>query len=174
MRRNVELKARLANLQAAREIARTLAGPRQAVLEQVDTYFCCPQGRLKLREIRGTAAELIWYDRPDQQATTLSRFLIAPVNDSVPLRAVLQAAYPVEVEVRKRRELHLWENVRIHLDQVDQLGDFLEFEAVLAEGAEEAPEHHRLAELADAFGLADADRVDVGYRELRLARESGG
>ncbi len=77
--RNVELKARLHNLAAARQIARQLATDAAGVQLQVDTYFVCPHGRMKLREIDGRTAQLIWYERPDLTASKDSDYLIVTV-----------------------------------------------------------------------------------------------
>jgi adenylate cyclase class IV len=66
-RRNLELKARHADLDAARKIVRAIAGVRSGGVEmQVDTYFHVPHGRLKLREINEESATLIFYDRPNR------------------------------------------------------------------------------------------------------------
>ncbi|MGK3856667.1 class IV adenylate cyclase, partial [Enterococcus faecium] len=82
-------------------------------------------GRLKLREIDGQAAVLIWYDRPDHDAARLSKYHLVPVADPAALKAALTDALGVRGEVRKRREIYLWHNVRIHLDEVAGLGSFL-------------------------------------------------
>ncbi len=62
-RKNIELKARCADLGAAREAALVAGARVVGVLNQIDTYFVVPHGRLKLREINGERAELIQYDR---------------------------------------------------------------------------------------------------------------
>src|SRR4026208_2550188 len=124
-RRNLEIKAVCADLAAAREAAQQLAGPPAAILDQIDTYFHVPTGRLKLREINNTSAELIYYDRADDPAARTSRDHLAPVVDPAALRALLAAALGIRAVVRRRRELFLYENVRIHLDAVENLGSFI-------------------------------------------------
>jgi len=44
--RNIEIKARLHDLPAARRVAEKLATRRVGVQEQIDTYFRCANGRL--------------------------------------------------------------------------------------------------------------------------------
>ena len=82
------------------------------------------------------------------------------------LKAALTSALGLRGEVRKRRELLLWHNVRIHLDHVDQLGDFVEFEAVVAHTDDEATAHERLQTLAAALAINPADRIAVSYSDL--------
>ena len=73
------------------------------------------------------------------------------------------------VVVRKRRELWLLDNVRIHLDTVDGLGSFLELEAVVDAAHDEARCRARVHELLPAFGVAEADCVRASYSDLLRA-----
>ncbi|MGC4001679.1 MAG: hypothetical protein QM811_00375 [Pirellulales bacterium] len=85
MARNLEWKARLTNLDAALVVAAELATAGPERLEQVDTYFRVPSGRLKLREIRsdtGEWAELIGYRRADEQGFKTSRYELLDVPDA--------------------------------------------------------------------------------------------
>ena len=86
---NVELKARIADLDGAREVARRLCGGLPETLRQVDTYFRCTEGRLKLREIEGQQAQLIAYERSDNLSSRPSDYCIVDVADPAPLRAAL-------------------------------------------------------------------------------------
>jgi predicted adenylyl cyclase CyaB len=166
MRRNMELKVRLADLAAARRVAESLATSRLGLLRQIDTYFTCATGRLKLREIDGHAAELIWYARPDEAAPKGSDYLIVPVADPGALKAALAGALGVRAVVDKRREVYLVDNVRIHLDDVAGLGSFLEFEAVLDPGVSDSQGREQLARLSAAFGLKAGDLLAGSYGDL--------
>jgi adenylate cyclase class IV len=166
-KRNIELKARCGDLASAAEAARALGATFSGVLEQLDTYFHARDGRLKLREIAGQAeAQLIWYARPDSVELRGSDYYVVPVGYPVEARAALSAALGVRGEVRKRRDLWLWQNVRIHLDDVESLGTFVEFEAVLADDRDEGASLERLAILTDALRIRPADRVAVSYGDL--------
>src|SRR5438552_1422251 len=105
LRRNVELKARCADLAAARAAEEEIGAEFAGVLEQRDTYFVAPHGRLKLRECAGRGAELIGYARGDRAAARGSDYRITAVSDADGLRSVLGAALGVRGEVVKRREL---------------------------------------------------------------------
>jgi predicted adenylyl cyclase CyaB len=166
-RRNIELKARCRDLTASADAARKIGAEFAGVMTQVDTYFHVPTGRLKLREINaGERTELIWYARPDAAAFRASDYFVIPIPDAQSMLAMLSAALGVRGKVSKRRDLWLWHNVRIHLDDVKGLGTFIEFEAVISETADEAISHERLAALRNAMQIADDDRVAGSYGDL--------
>src|SRR4051794_40389645 len=118
MKKNIEIKAKCNNLAAARRAAKRVGARRVGGLHQGDTYFHVARGRLKLREIRGAGAEMIWYVRPNRAAARESNYTLVPVEEPGPLKRALAAALGVRSIVRKRRELWIYENVRIHLDEV--------------------------------------------------------
>ena len=166
-KRNLEVKARLADLRATEQIVRTLSGLRGPdVQQQVDTYFHARAGRLKLRQIDGRRGELIWYDRPDEADARTSSYHVLPVSDPGALKAALAHALGVRGEVRKRRRIYLWHNVRIHLDEVESLGSFLEFEAVLAPGDDEPTSRDRLGLLCERLGIRESDHIAGSYSDL--------
>ena len=169
--RNIELKCRCGDLSAARAAALSLSPRDGGTVRQVDTYFPVPHGRLKLREIVGggpiaSRSELIWYDRADAAQSRRSDYRLTPVSHPADLRAALAAALGVRGEVRKTRHLLLWHNVRIHLDAVDGLGSFVEFEAVMSPGETEADGHRRLDDLCRAMSVPPADYLTGSYSDL--------
>lgn len=164
MAENVELKARLPDPAAALSAALGLGAVDHGVLSQRDTYFPAATGRLKLREIDGAPSELIAYRRDDTLDTSLSRYV--RVLAEAELAQALDAALGTRVVVTKTRRLLTYENVRIHLDEVDGLGSFVELEAVLGpDGTAEVGES-RLAHLQRELGIAPDDLVAVGYADL--------
>src|SRR5205085_6726329 len=121
MPRNIEIKARIADLAAARATAIRLGARPYVVEQQVDTYYALDGGRrVKVRRINGGRSELIDYRRPEASGVRASDYTITPLTEDAP------APGPAVVVVRKRREVLLIDNVRVHLDQVDGLGTFLE------------------------------------------------
>lgn len=166
MNRNIELKARCPDLATTREAARSLGARFEAVLHQTDTYFHCAQGRLKLREINGERAELIAYRRDNTPQARQSNYIIIPVPNPTSIRAALESALTLRGQVVKRRELWLWRNVRIHLDEVRDLGSFLELEAVVSEQCDEITSARNLHELREALRVDEADLVSSSYSDL--------
>jgi predicted adenylyl cyclase CyaB len=164
--RNIELKARLADLDAAREVARSIATNELGIQEQTDTYFRCPKGRLKLRQIEHALPQLVWYARPDEEGPAASDYRLVPVTNPETLKAALDSAYGIWCVVRKRREIYLYHNVRIHLDEVEGLGTFLEFEAVLSRDVDDERGQSQVADLRERFSISDTDLLAVSYSDL--------
>jgi predicted adenylyl cyclase CyaB len=160
------LKARLHDMAAAREVAQRLATASLGVQQQTDTYFRCYHGRLKLREISGQLAQLVSYERPDCADAKGSDYQLIDIPDPVALKQSLSSALGIRIVVAKRREIYLVDNVRIHLDEVAGLGEFLEFEAVLSPDRDDAAGHQKLAELQAAFGIQQEDLLACSYADL--------
>lgn len=167
---NIEIKARARDLKAAAATARSLGATLAGEDLQVDTYFTVPAGRLKLRRSSMQGDQLILYRRPDGPGPRRSEYEILPVPNAPRTRDLLAAILGVDVEVRKARTLYLLGDTRIHLDRVQDLGEFIEFEAVHPAGDPDAEAAARaeVDRLIDAFGLQEDDRVPVSYRELVL------
>jgi len=131
MNRNIEIKARATNLADLLDRAKKLADAPPQVLLQEDVFFHTPNGRLKLRTINGTQSELIYYERPDGTQPKDSQYLLLAVSDPQTARELLGRAYGIRGIVRKRRTLFLVGVTRIHIDEVEGLGEFVELEVVL-------------------------------------------
>jgi homotetrameric cytidine deaminase len=171
--RNVELKARDPDPARTLERALALGAEDKGEIRQRDTYFTGARGRLKVREQQTDDAafwdELIEYSRPDDVDARTSTYRRVPVADSGPLREALDSAYGTLVTVTKRRRVLLWEGVRIHLDEVEGLGSFLEFEAVAEPGSDLVLERNRVERLRAELGIDDENLVATSYADLVLA-----
>ena len=166
MARNVEIKARVADLDAiARRVAPiATAGP--IAIAQDDTFFPCAAGRLKLRASSASDAELIFYRRADASGPKESFYLRTPTPAPDATRALLTAAYGAAGRVVKDRTLYLVGRTRVHLDVVRGLGTFVELEVVLAD---DEPTEHGVAEahaLMERLGIAAAQLVEAAYVDL--------
>jgi predicted adenylyl cyclase CyaB len=133
---------------------------------QVDTYFQCRRGRLKLREINDQRAELIWYERANQKQPTASHYGLVPVDDPMALKQALAATVGIRVIVEKQREIYLHHNVRIHLDRVVDLGTYLEFESVLSDDIDAKSGTAQVNFLIGEFGIAEDDLCTGSYAEM--------
>jgi homotetrameric cytidine deaminase len=169
---NVELKARDPDPEAtaARCLAlgATEAATQAGALRQTDTYFMARRGRLKLRSQDGGASELIAYRRPDAADASESSYVRAPIADPDALTEALDATIGSTVVVTKSRRVFLWQGVRIHLDQVDGLGSFIEFEAVLPDAGDLETARAKVARLRSELGIEDDALVSVGYADLLM------
>ncbi|MEI9998487.1 MAG: class IV adenylate cyclase [Verrucomicrobiota bacterium] len=163
---NIEIKARVRDMDRTRRAAVALADGPARILEQRDTFFACARGRLKLREFSGGSGELIAYERDDAPGAKASHYVIAPVPEPGPLRETLAQALGVRGKVTKRRELHLAGQTRIHLDTVEGLGTFLELEVVMREGQSAAEGEAIARELMARLGVMPEDLVAGAYVDL--------
>ena len=169
MARNVEIKARVASIDAVMPPARALAQHDAELIAQDDTFFRVPHGRLKLREFADGSAELIHYHRTDTPGAKLSDYRRVPVPDTAALREALERALGLLGRVRKQRWLLLAGQTRIHLDRVEELGDFVELEVVLRDGQAEADGVRIADQLMHELGLAHAERIAGAYLDLLRA-----
>lgn len=167
MPQNLEIKTRIADLAAARAAVVALGARYVATEEQVDRYYEIDGGRrVKLRTIDGQAAHLIHYHRPETGAVRTSDYELTPVRDAAAGACLVPQGEPLVV-VRKRREIHLHENVRIHLDQVDGLGTFLELEAMVDATHDAAGCQAAIATITRALALSEADFLRASYADLQ-------
>ena len=169
MARNIEIKARLADRTRVEAATAALAGGPAELIRQDDTFFPCARGRLKLREFATGRGELIFYQRPDACGPKASRYDIAPTDAPADLRRVLGQALGAAGRVRKERTLYLIGRTRVHLDRVEELGDFVELEVVLAEGEAEASGLAEARRLMAALGIDEAALLAGAYVDLLAA-----
>lgn len=172
MPRNIEIKARIASVEALLPRAQALAGGAPELIVQDDSFFTVPHGRLKLREFADGGAELIHYHRADSAAAKASDYVRVPVPDAAALRETLARACGLQGRVRKQRWLLLAGATRIHLDRVEGLGDFMELEVVLQDGQSDAEGAAVAEALMCALGLADAQRLCGAYLDLQAHARS--
>jgi adenylate cyclase class IV len=172
MPRNIEIKARIDDIGAVTALAAALATEGPVAIPQDDTFFHCESGRLKLRAFSGTSGELIYYQRPDQTGPKESFYMLSPTSNVASLREALSLAYGQSGRVRKQRVVYLAGRTRIHLDQVEGLGSFLELEVVLAEGEAREAGMIEAHALMKELGIPENQLVEGAYLDLLAAKES--
>jgi adenylate cyclase class IV len=169
--RNIELKLELRDAALARAVVVRLGGKRVARLVQTDTYFRLASGRLKRREQEGEEGplpvEYIHYERADAARVRPSDFTI--LSESEALTRFGTLAMPIWVVVKKEREVYMVEWTRVHLDRVDRLGTFLEFESLVAGKNDEAACRGAVARLREALGPALGEPLSLSYADLLAA-----
>jgi adenylate cyclase class 2 len=136
--------------------------------EQTDTYFNVNTGRLKLRE-GNIENNLIFYNRNNQAGPKSSHFNLVKIEDAKGLKEVLERSWGIKMIVKKKREIYYIDNVKFHIDEVPELGFFIEIEAgnILADKSE--------PELLDQcnfylkeFGIKEEDLVAESYSDLLM------
>jgi adenylate cyclase class IV len=170
MARNVEIKARIGNIDSVLPGAAAISSEGPVTISQDDTFFVCGNGRLKLRAFSPEKGELIFYRRTDQKGPKESFYVISPTESPDTLREALSLAYGQAGRVRKKRILFLAGRTRIHLDRVEELGDFLELEVVLADN--EATEAGEVVarNLMQKLGISPDQLIERAYVDLLFGK----
>jgi len=160
--RNIEIKARIDDLERTTQLVTRAADRGPEKLTQMDTFFNVPEGRMKLRQFHDGKAELISYMRPNDTGPTESRYERADVLNPKELGERFAQELGVKGQVRKTRQVFWVGRTRIHLDEVEGLGSFLELEVVLQphepteSGIKEAKALMRLLEINENSLISEA------------------
>lgn len=166
MPRNIEIKARIEHVDAIRSRVAAIADKGPIEIAQDDTFFACPNGRLKLREFEDGRGELIYYERPDAHGPKESFYVRSPTSSPDTLREALTLAYGQAGRIRKHRTLFLVGRTRVHLDDVAGLGHFLELEVVLDDGEPAGPGVREAHGIVERLGVPTSHLVDRAYVDL--------
>jgi len=163
---NIEIKARVNDYDRLYELAEKLSDKPCQVIPQEDTFFNCPHGRLKLRQLNPQHGQLVYYQRADISGPKHSDYQIFETENPALLKAILSQAFGVRGVVSKVRYLFTVGQTRIHLDKVKGLGDFLELEVVLRPGQSDAEGELIAQNLMQQLGVADRDLIETAYIDL--------
>jgi adenylate cyclase class IV len=163
---NIEFKAELRNFEAARHVCKLIGGTRVGEVRQSDTYYRLPEGRLKKRLIADgkASAEWILYHRPDRVSPRMSNYTI--LTDEQARRRWGTRSLRAWLTVVKIREVWTLGDVRVHIDQVEDLGAFIEFEAVVSRKFDVKKCHAAIAELRERFGPLLGEPISRSYSDL--------
>ncbi len=174
MSRNIEIKARLVDIDTIAAKAAALADSEAVEILQEDVFFGCPAGRLKLRMFADDTGELIFYRRADEAGPKESFYVRSPTASPKTLREALALAHGEIGCVRKRRSLLLHGRSRIHLDDVEGLGHFLELEVVLGDSEAAATGVREAEHLMNRLGIEPHQLVTHAYIDLLLSSQVTG
>lgn len=166
MARNVEIKACVPDLAAVRQTASALASAPAERMTQTDTFFVVPTGRLKVREFSDGSGELIAYERANESGPRESVYTVARCQNARALSEALGHVLPVRGVVTKHREVLIIGRTRVHLDEVEHLGAFLELEVVLRDDEPVQTGEREARDLMAALGIPGAALVPDAYIDL--------
>ena len=139
---------------------------------QIDTYFNVGNGRLKLREGNIENA-LIHYERTNTAAAKQSNVLLYQHQPDKSLKEILTKALGIKTIVDKKRRIYFIDNVKFHFDEVQQLGTFVEVEAIDKDGGMGVEKlKEQCTAYIELFNIEKKDFVAGSYSDLLLARKS--
>ena len=163
---NVEIKAVAQNFVKQQKIAEALSGKPPQILKQEDFYFNIPKGRLKLRVLSIKKGQLIYYERPDEPGPKVSDYQIYETNTPNKLIEVLEMSYGIRNIVKKTRKLYIYKRTRIHMDSVDDLGDFIELEVIMGSNDNHLSGKDEARSLIDRLEITEEDLIHCSYIDL--------
>ncbi|VVC40640.1 Hypothetical protein CINCED_3A002816 [Cinara cedri] len=171
MSRNVEIKARVKDLEFAKERILHLnselckdSDPKTTVLNQEDVFYNLPNtstGKLKFRKIEGFPPELIYYDREESTGPKLSTYHKCEVPEN--LSVVLTKALGTWGIVKKSRTLIMVGQTRVHFDNVEGLGCFVELEVVLKDDQTVEEGQCIAKNIMYCMGIEEIDLISISY-----------
>jgi len=166
MPRNIEIKARIENVQELKRIAASITNDDPLEILQDDTFFPCDAGRLKLRAFADGTGVLIFYRRADEQGPKESFYKTTQTDSPDALRETLSLAYGQSGRVKKHRTLFTFGRTRIHLDSVEGLGDYMELEVMMADGEACEAGKQEAYEIMARLGVQKSQLVGAAYVDL--------
>lgn len=166
MNRNVEIKARVDSYEETRQIVEKITGQAPIEINQEDIYFNVSGGRIKLRILSPTQGNLIYYNRPNIPGPKTSDYYLVEINNPGDCKALLQAAYGIRSKVKKVRHLYKYGRTRIHLDEVEKLGAFIELEVVLSPDESYEAGEYEANELIGKLGINDSQLISDSYVDI--------
>ncbi|XP_066245693.1 uncharacterized protein [Euwallacea similis] len=174
--RNIEIKAKVANLNRLLQLAKNLAHAEPILISQHDTFYNCITGRLKLRRLlKSGRGELIFYDRPDTEGPKLSSYEKTDLSSNEQLNSlhsVLAKALGIKSEVKKTRHLFLVGQTRVHVDEVESLGNFMELEVCLSSDQSEKDGEKIAYDLMAKLGVSEKDLICGAYADLLVVQKN--
>lgn len=171
--KNLELKAFCPNLTEALQTAHQLPKNRHEVLYQKDIYFEIPSGRLKLRIINDSETQLIFYHRPDiTSEEKVSDYQILSLPNALLSEQFFCTIFNPLVTVEKVRQVFFMDNARIHLDDVTNLGSYIEFEVVLNGEKPSSSDLLLFQKLKSIFQIKSENEIQFSYLDLLKKRNT--
>lgn len=172
MKRNIEIKARIKYFNTMKEKIEKISETPEELIVQYDTFFKVPDGRLKLRSTSLDKGELIYYERDDKRGPTKSTYNTVPVGNTAIMLEILNKTLGAIGEVKKKRLLYTCGHTRIHLDDVEGLGWFVELEVVLFPHQKIDKAVDTAHQLMEKLGIEQKDLVEFAYIDLILDRHN--
>ncbi len=164
---DIEIKAMFEDQNKIRNIISQKGAQLIGVFNMEDIYFNVPQGRLKARtgDIKDI---LIQYNRENISTPKKSEFLVSIIQKGSNIVPSLSKALGVKVIVRKKREVWILNNIRFHIDNVEELGKFIEVEA-RGENEDDLPKlKKQIKEFLDLFNIEEDNFIEGSYSDLIL------
>ncbi len=163
----VELKAKTDKLDPIRSKLVALKAKHVGTFQQTDRYFAVPRGRLKLRQTNSEKPQLLYYERENVSKPKRSDVFILEIPESKAFAALLKRILKTRVTVKKTREIYWYQGTQIHLDKVDSLGCYVEFERKTPNIPKEVEKNKKLLErMMETLEIPSENLEKLSYSDL--------
>jgi len=168
---NVEIKAKCVDAGSVRNWLLNHHAEFKGIDYQTDTYFDVAHGRLKLRE-GNIENNLIYYERDNESGPKNSHFQLLHVINPTELKAVLAKSCGIKIIIFKKREIYYINNVKFHIDELPELGSFIEIEAgnLIADKSQS-----ELLEQCNYYlqqlGINEKDLISISYSDMMMKND---
>ncbi len=163
MPKNLELKIEITDFDFVIKTLNSIGAEYLGVLQQKDIYYKNPNGLLKLR-VMPSHSELIFYNRNEKTGDRWSDYKVLKIENAEEPEKFFNGVLEPEITVEKARTLFLYKNTRIHLDEVKNLGKFLELETIVEQSLDDAKE--RFDFLVEKLRLDLTRQIRKSYKNL--------
>lgn len=169
--KNLEIKVQVNSFENL--LQRVSFAEKVDTLFQKDTYLLLGKNRLKIREQK-TTSEVIFYmraNKKDSKESHYFRFQIPKMVESF-FKKMLYVSFTIKTVVIKKRILYIYKNTRIHVDEVENLGSFLELETVINANLPDKIFTDEHEDVKNRLELCTYTMIPSSYSDLLLNRES--
>lgn len=160
--KNLGFKVKVNSLKEYENLLVQLNPTKFGINHQIDTYFETIKGRLILRETTGKQTKLI-------DESNAMEIVLYEHNPSESLKSILSNQLEIKVIVNKKRKIYGIANVKFFFDIVENLGAFLEVQAI---GENEDSTVEKLKKQCDYyydyFNIHPGNVEELSYGDLLL------
>jgi adenylate cyclase, class 2 len=162
MPQNLELKIYCDSFSGLKKALKEIKAEFNGKLIQKDVYYKTTKGLLKLR-IENGEQSLIKYLRDEKGKDRWSDYHVLKFSEG-DAEEFLSSIFDTETIVEKTRLLYMYKNTRVHLDDVKNLGKFLELETLVLNGLQDAKK--RFKNIISFLNLDINNQIKNSYKIL--------
>ncbi|XP_053972776.1 uncharacterized protein LOC128888154 [Hylaeus anthracinus] len=166
--RNIEIKAKIDDPELIISRTKELTDAECIIIKQHDTFFKAKDGRLKLRLFENGSGELIYYKRFNTLGPKLCIYekTFLDANACTGIINILTLSNGRIGDVKKTRKLYMIGQTRVHIDEVEGLGNFMELEVVLTDEQDMETGEKIAQDLMTKLNIKDQDLIAEAYIDL--------
>lgn len=169
---NLEIKIRVFNSVEIQKKVLDMQAKFVGTLFQIDTYYIIGRMRLKLREEKDKSY-FVYYKRSNILDSKFSKYYIVniPFSFSKIIKKMVSFIFSIKVVVSKKRDLFIYKNTRIHLDKIDELGEFIELETIFVKNSKGDELKNEHSFVIDYLGLNNLEKIKESYSDLMFLKK---